>query len=135
MKYITVQNNQGIPKYKQIIHSIEKAIEAESLSKGDQLPSVNKVCLAHGLSRDTVLLAYDELKKRGIVFAIPGKGYYIKSVEINIKHKIFLLFDELNIFKEDLYNSFIENIGKNAQVDIFFHHFNFQFFLPVAICK
>lgn len=131
MKYITVQNNQGIPKYKQIIHSIEKAIEAESLSKGDQLPSVNKVCLAHGLSRDTVLLAYDELKKRGIVFAIPGKGYYIKSVEINIKHKIFLLFDELNIFKEDLYNSFIENIGKNAQVDIFFHHFNFQFFQKI----
>lgn len=131
MKYISVQNNQGIPKYKQIIHSIEKAIEAEILSKGDQLPSVNKVCLAHGLSRDTVLLAYDELKKRGIVFAIPGKGYYIKSVEINIKQKIFLLFDELNIFKEDLYNSFLENIGKNAQVDIFFHHFNFQFFQKI----
>lgn len=131
MKYISVQNNQGVPKYKQIIQSIEKAIESEKLVKGDQLPSVNKVCLAHELSRDTVLQAYDELKKRGIVFAIPGKGYYIKSVEINIKQKIFLLFDELNIFKEDLYNSFLENIGKNVQVDIFFHHFNFQFFQKV----
>ena len=47
MKYITVQNNQGVPKYKQIIQSIEKAIESEKLVKGDQLPSVNKVCLAH----------------------------------------------------------------------------------------
>jgi hypothetical protein len=70
------------------------------------------------------LQAYEELKKRGIIYAIPGKGYYIKSVEVSIKQRIFLLFDELNIFKEDLYNSFLENIGTNVQVDIFFHHFN-----------
>src|SRR6185436_15701709 len=41
---------------------------------------------------------------------------------------VFLLFDELNIFKEDIYNSFLKNIGKNVQVDIFFHHFNIQVF-------
>lgn len=128
MNIISIQNNIGLPKYKQIILSIEKAIEVEKLVKGDRLPSVNKVCLAFSLSRDTVLLAYDELKKRGIIYAIPGKGYYVKSVEITIKQKIFLLFDELNIFKEDIYNSFLKNIGKNVQVDIFFHHFNYQVF-------
>jgi DNA-binding transcriptional regulator YhcF (GntR family) len=124
MKIISVQNNLGVPKYRQIISSVEKAIEGENLQKGDKLPSVNKVCLEFSLSRDTVLQAYEELKKRGIIYAIPGKGYYIKSVEVTIKQKIFLLFDELNIFKEDLYNSFLENIGTNVQVDIFFHHFN-----------
>ena len=67
-------------------------------------------------------------KKRGIIYAILGKGYYIKSTEIDIKQKIFLLFEELNIFKEDLYNSFMENIGKGVQIDIFFHHFNLQVF-------
>ncbi|PIF32189.1 GntR family transcriptional regulator [Flavobacterium sp. 9] len=128
MNIISIQNNIGLPKYKQIILSIEKAIEEEKLVKGDRLPSVNKVCLAFSLSRDTVLLGYDELKKRGIIYAIPGKGYYVKSVEITIKQKIFLLFDELNIFKEDIYNSFLKNIGKNVQVDIFFHHFNVQVF-------
>jgi DNA-binding transcriptional regulator YhcF (GntR family) len=128
MKIISIQNNLGVPKYKQIIHSIEKAIEEEKLTKGDRLPSVNKVCLAFSLSRDTVLLGYEDLKKRGIIYAIPGKGYYVKSVEITIKQKIFLLFDELNIFKEDIYNSFLKNIGKNVQVDIFFHHFNVQVF-------
>jgi hypothetical protein len=70
------------------------------------------------------LQAYEELKKRGIIYAIPGKGYYIKSVEVSIKQRIFLLFDELNIFKEDFYNSFLENIGTNVLVDVFFHHFN-----------
>lgn len=128
MNIISIQDNLGLPKYKQIILSIEKAIEDGKLVKGDRLPSVNKVCLAFSLSRDTVLLGYDELKKRGIIYAIPGKGYYVKSVEIAIKQKIFLLFDELNIFKEDIYNSFLKNIGKNVQVDIFFHHFNAQVF-------
>ncbi|MFE3847087.1 GntR family transcriptional regulator [Flavobacterium sp. LB3P45] len=128
MKIISIQNNLGLPKYKQIILSIEKAIEEEKLTKGDTLPSINKVCLAFALSRDTVLQAYEELKKRGIIFAIPGKGYYVKSTEITIKQRIFLLFDELNIFKEDIYNSFLKNIGKNVQVDIFFHHFNVQVF-------
>ncbi|MGK4566761.1 GntR family transcriptional regulator [Flavobacterium sp. 3HN19-14] len=124
MKIISIQNNLGIPKYRQIIASVEKAIETQILRKGDRLPSVNKVCLKFSLSRDTVLLAYDELKKRGIIFAILGKGYYVKSTEVSIRQKIFLLFDELNIFKEDIYNSFLEHIGNDVQVDIFFHHFN-----------
>lgn len=128
MKIINVQNNQGIPKYKQIISSIEKTIEEGHLKKDERLPSINKVCLEFSLSRDTVLQAYEDLKKRGIIYAILGKGYYIKSTEVRIKQRIFLLFEELNIFKEDLYNSFLENIGKDVEVDIFFHHFNLQVF-------
>ncbi|WP_367755762.1 GntR family transcriptional regulator [Flavobacterium sp. WC2421] len=128
MKTISIKNNLGIPKYKQIISSIEKTIEDGKLKKDEKLPSINKVCLEFSLSRDTVLQAYEELKKRGIIYAILGKGYYIKSTEISTKQRIFLLFEELNIFKEDIYNSFLENIGKEAQVDIFFHHFNIQVF-------
>ncbi|WP_339920952.1 GntR family transcriptional regulator [uncultured Flavobacterium sp.] len=128
MKTISIKNNLGIPKYKQIISSIEKTIEDGKLKKDEKLPSINKVCLEFSLSRDTVLQAYEELKKRGIIYAILGKGYYVKSTEISTKHRIFLLFEELNIFKEDIYNSFLENIGKEAQVDIFFHHFNIQVF-------
>lgn len=128
MKLIYIENHSGIPKYKQIIHSIEKTIENGELKKDDKLPSINKVRLELSLSRDTVLQAYEELKKRGIIYAILGKGYYVKSTQVSIQQKIFLLFDELNIFKEDLYNSILENIGKNAQVDIFFHHFNIKVF-------
>jgi DNA-binding transcriptional regulator YhcF (GntR family) len=128
MKAIFIKNNLGIPKYKQIISSIEKTIENGQLKKDEKLPSINKVCLEFSLSRDTVLQAYEELKKRGIIYAIQGKGYYIKSTEVTIKQRIFVLFEELNIFKEDLYNSFLESIGNDVQVDIFFHHFNILVF-------
>ena len=85
MKIISIQNNLGIPKYKQIILSVERAISEGKLKKDERLPSINKVCLEFSLSRDTVLLAYEELKKRGIIYAILGKGYYVKSLEITLE--------------------------------------------------
>ena len=126
MKIINVATSSTLPKYKQIVFSIEAAISDNRLKKNDKLPSVNKVSLEFSISRDTVLLAYDELKKRGIIYAILGKGYYVKSVEFSFEQRIFLLFDELNIFKEDIYNSFLEKMNNTAQVDIFFHHFNIE---------
>lgn len=125
---IVVKKKIGIPKYKQIINSIEEAIRSGALLKGDQIPSINSIKNDHKLSRDTVLMAFNELKTRGIIQSIVGKGYYVASENIDIKQKIFLLFDELNSFKEDLYNSFLVHLGNNAQVDIYFHHFNKNIF-------
>jgi len=128
MKIITLDNRNSLPKYKQIILSVETAIAENRLNRGDKLPSVNKVALEFSLSRDTVLLAYDELKKRGIIYSRLGKGYYIKSVEFSFEQRIFLLFDEFNSFKEDLYNSFMETMDNSAQIDIFFHYFSIEVF-------
>lgn len=128
MKIIAIDNRHSLPKYKQIILSIETAIAEKRLKRGDKLPSVNKVALEFSLSRDTVLQAYDELKKRGIIYARLGKGYYIKSEEFSFEQRIFLLFDEFNSFKEDLYNAFMETMANNAQIDIFFHYFSIDVF-------
>lgn len=128
MKNIHVDSNSGIPKYKQIIISIEESISEKHFLKGDRLPSVNKICMAFKLSRDTVLQAYEELKKRGVVYAIPGKGYYIKSTEFSFEQRFFVLFDEFNAFKEDVYTSFLEAVAGRAQIDIYFHHFNVAMF-------
>jgi DNA-binding transcriptional regulator YhcF (GntR family) len=121
---IQIKKNISIPKYKQIINSIEDAIQTGILKKGSQIPSINNIKKQHNLSRDTVLMAFNDLKNRGIIQSVVGKGYYVSSENINISQKVFLLFDELNSFKEDLYNSFLENLNDNIQVDIFFHHFN-----------
>jgi DNA-binding transcriptional regulator YhcF (GntR family) len=128
MKIIDINLQSHLPKYKQIVLSVEIAIAEKRLKRNEKLPSVNKVSLEFSISRDTVLLAYDELKKRGIIYAILGKGYYVKSVEFSFEQRIFLLFDELNIFKEDIYNAFLQTINNNAQIDIFFHHFNIDTF-------
>lgn len=128
MQLISIKDNIGIPKYKQIVESIENAIVSKILVKGSILPSVNAICKEYAISRDTVFVAYNQLKTRGIIQSITGKGFYVKSDNIELEQKIFVLFDELNVFKEDLYNSFLKNIGSKSQVDIYFHHFNYDVF-------
>lgn len=128
MSLISVKEGLGVPKYKQIVSSVEDGLVSGILKKGDALPSINSIKDKFSLSRDTVLMAFSELKARGIVESIVGKGYYIKSENINVTQKVFLLFDELNAFKEDLYNSFLDNLDDNIQVDIYFHHFSYEVF-------
>lgn len=66
MKIITINNQSAQPKYKQIVLSIEMAIAEKRLKREDKLPSVNKVSLEFSISRDTVLLAYEELKNEAL---------------------------------------------------------------------
>ncbi len=128
MTLAPIERKLGTPKYKQIINSVEQAIANKQLVKGDKLPSISKIQKENKVSRDTVLTALNELKTRGIVQSIAGKGYYVLSENIVIGKKVFLLFDELNAFKEDLYNSLLKYLEVNTQVDIYFHHFNTEVF-------
>jgi len=128
MTLISVSEHIGSPKYKQIVTSVEDGITSGLIKKGDKLPSINSIRNKFDLSRDTVLMAFNELKMRGIVESVSGKGYYIKSEDVGVKQKVFLLFDELNAFKEDLYNAFLQQLDADIQVDIFFHHFSFDVF-------
>ncbi|TAJ12721.1 GntR family transcriptional regulator [Marinilabiliaceae bacterium JC017] len=125
---VKVSNDSTQAKYRQIINSINDAIRSGKLKRGDKVPSINEIANEFKLSRDTVLLAFNELKAKGVLIAAPGKGCYIDSTEIDFKHRIFLLFDEFNAFKEDLFNAFVENLEGQDQVDIYFHHFNYRVF-------
>jgi DNA-binding transcriptional regulator YhcF (GntR family) len=128
VQIVKLNKDSKTPKYKQIIASIESAIVKGDLQKGDKLPSLNAIKNRHSLSRDTVLTAFNELKNRGIINSVVGKGYYVSSVDVKLQQKIFVLFDELNSFKEDLYNAFLNSLGNHVEVEIYFHHFNIHVF-------
>lgn len=123
-----IDKNSTFPKYRQLVDIIIKGIELKIFHKGDKIPSLNEICKLNGISRDTVMAAFNELKTRGIIISRPGKGYFINNTQININQRIFVLFDEMNSFKEDMYNSFLKTLDPNTDVDIYFHHFNFQTF-------
>lgn len=127
-RIIKIDPKSALPKYRQIINSVLQAIEKKTLKKGDQIPSINQICTEFNLSRDTVMLAFSELKSKKVLYSQPGKGYYILTTEFQPEENIFVLFDELNAFKEDLYNSLINNLKGKANVDIYFHHFNYKVF-------
>ncbi len=115
-------------RYQRVIDATSEKVRAGVMKVGDALPSLNQVSKEFDISRDTALVAYKKLKERGVIKAVPGKGYFVSATQFEVEYNVFLLFDELNSFKENLYHSFKETLGKNARIDIYFHHFNRKLF-------
>jgi len=116
------------PVYQQIINSVHSRIEDGSLSIGSQLPSINQVAGDYNLARETVVKAFKMLQEQGVISPIQGKGYFVSSVQFNVKNRIFVLFDTFSAYKEVIYNSLKDSAGSGAFIDIYFHHFNFKIF-------
>ena len=110
--------------YKKIVHEIERGILIGKYKLGDKIPSINSWRISSGLSRSSVVLAMEELKKRGLIESEQSVGYFISSTRIETTHRILLVFNEINGFKEDVYKSILRSLGKGATVDIVFHNFN-----------
>jgi DNA-binding transcriptional regulator YhcF (GntR family) len=116
--------DSGISKVQQLVDALIRSINLKMLRQGDALPSVNELMKESGLSRDTVFKSYSELKRRGIVEAIPNRGYFVTRSQ----KQVFLFLDTFKSYKEVLYNSFKQNLPRNVMVDINFHHYNFDLF-------
>jgi DNA-binding transcriptional regulator YhcF (GntR family) len=123
----------NLPKYEQIIRCVTDAIVSKKLVRNSILPSIKQLSDKLDISCATTAKAYDELKRRGIIQSTPYKGFHVSSESIEHTRKVFLLFDELNLFKEDLYNSFKQQLAHKAVIDIFFHHYNIEVFKTLVL--
>jgi DNA-binding transcriptional MocR family regulator len=61
----------------QIVRQLQEAIEAGRVVQGTRLPSTRSLARNLGVSRNTVLTAYEELTSRGYVRSRPGAGMYV----------------------------------------------------------
>jgi DNA-binding transcriptional regulator YhcF (GntR family) len=124
-------DNQSVPKYRLIIDAIEKKIALGDLKKGNRLPSLKSLCNQYDLSQDTVLVAYNELKAKGIITSRVGKGYFILNENTGFKHRVLLLFDKLTAYKEDMLSALENEFDGDATIQIFFHHNDIKMFRSV----
>ena len=69
--------NRAEPLSLQIVRQLQEAIEAGSVAGGTRLPSTRSLARTLGVSRNTVLTAYDELAARGFVRGRRGAGMYV----------------------------------------------------------
>jgi DNA-binding transcriptional regulator YhcF (GntR family) len=124
---IDINLNNDIPKYQQLVDSINKAIANNTISEGHPLPSVNYICKTHKLSRDTVFKSYSILKEQGVIESVPNKGYYVA----NVTRKVLLVLDTFKAYKEVLYHSFVNALPDNVITDVQFHHYNVDNFKTI----
>ncbi|MCL6524999.1 MAG: GntR family transcriptional regulator [Thermoflavifilum sp.] len=116
------------PKYLQIVDAVIDAIRTRKLTRGQRVPSINELSEEFLLSRDTVEKAYRELRRRGIITSVKGKGYFIHRTDIQASLRIMLVFNKISNYKKQIYNSFVRTLGNDAKVDLYIHHFNAHIF-------
>jgi len=117
-----------------IVSGILAAIGNQIISKGDPLPSVNKLIQKTGVARMTVVKALNILKERGIIVAEDKVGYYVRDVNVQRELKVFLFLTGFYSYHEVLYNSIIEGIKDPAvTIDLYFHHCNIKTFRSVLL--
>ncbi|WP_328582503.1 GntR family transcriptional regulator [Streptomyces sp. NBC_00370] len=72
-----IDRRSGVPAYLQIVQQTEQALRLGLLEPGDKLPTAREVVEATAINPNTVLKAYRELERAGLVEARRGVGTFI----------------------------------------------------------
>lgn len=123
-----------LSRYEQIVQGVIDAIDQQILTVGDLLPSVNTMVAQLNYARKTVVRAYNELKRRGLVESRKRLGYFVRSQAIQQSLNVMLLLTAFDHYHEQLYNSLLDELhGRDIFVDVFFHHCNPQLFQSICL--
>ncbi|MED1015788.1 PLP-dependent aminotransferase family protein [Bacillus atrophaeus] len=81
MKNIIFTFKDDLPKYKQIYEQFKLLIEQGKLDANEQLPSIRELAHSLQVSRNTTLMAYEQLVAEGYIRGEGRKGYFINELE------------------------------------------------------
>jgi DNA-binding transcriptional regulator YhcF (GntR family) len=126
---LRIDSESRIPKYRQIVNLITEDIEKGVLTVGQRVPSINEISEQYYLSRDTVEKAYNYLKEKQIIVSAKGKGYYVARTVLPSRLNVLFLINKLSSYKLQIYNSFVNSMGSNAQVDLNIYYCDPKLFL------
>src|SRR3954466_208784 len=73
----SLDTSSGVSPYLQVVHQVRRALRLGLLVEGDQLPTVKDVVASLAINPNTVLKAYRELERDGLVSARPGVGTFV----------------------------------------------------------
>src|ERR1700746_3102119 len=72
-----VDGRSVVPPYLQIVQQVRQALRMGLLDAGDRLPAVREVVAATAVTPNTVLKAYRDLEREGLIEARPGHGTFV----------------------------------------------------------
>ncbi|MER5305251.1 GntR family transcriptional regulator [Streptomyces lasiicapitis] len=74
-----IDRRSGVATYLQIVQQTQQALRLGLLEPGDKLPTAREVVEATAINPNTVLKAYRELEREGLVEARRGLGTFVRK--------------------------------------------------------
>lgn len=72
-----LDEKSGVSTYLQLVHQVRHALRLGLLEPGDQLPTAREVVASLAINPNTVLKAYRDLEREGLVAPRPGQGTFV----------------------------------------------------------
>src|SRR6478735_2304962 len=69
--------SSGVPTYVQLVQQVHQALQLGLLEPGDRLPTAQQVVSSLAINPYTVLKAYRDLEREGLVRPRPGLGTFV----------------------------------------------------------
>lgn len=74
MIFLEIDPRGGLPIYLQIVQGVRHALEVGTLRPGERLPTVRELAAELKIAPNTVVKAYNELRRMGLIESRPGVG-------------------------------------------------------------
>jgi GntR family transcriptional regulator len=75
--HITITTGSGTPIYRQITDQVKLGVATGTLAPGDAMPSVRSLAEQNVVNANTVVKAYAELVRDGVLESHHGKGFFV----------------------------------------------------------
>src|SRR6516165_4406887 len=75
--HISLITGSGTPIYRQIIEQVRLGVATGALVAGDAMPSVRTLAEQNVVNPNTVVKAYAELVREGVLESHQGKGFFV----------------------------------------------------------
>ena len=69
------------PIYEQIVERFQSLVLCGVLEKDAPLPSVRNLAMELSINPNTIQRAYTELERRGVIYAVKGKGNFVADMQ------------------------------------------------------
>ena len=101
--WLDVDPRSGVPIYVQLIEGMRRALEVGTLSSGEQLPTVRALAEELRVAPNTVVKAYNELQRMGLIESRPGVGTVVvaDSGEVVREQQVEELYKRLGVLVRD----------------------------------
>lgn len=77
--HLQLDERSGVPVYRQMMDQVKYYVAGGTLRPGDQLPSIRELASALAVNPTTVVKAYTELEREGVIEMRHGKGAFIAA--------------------------------------------------------
>jgi GntR family transcriptional regulator len=122
--WLDVDPRSGVPIYVQLVEGVRRALEVGTLRPGERLPTVRALAGELTVAPNTVVKAYNELQREGLIESRAGVGTVVvgEAGETMRRRKVEDLYGRvgvlvrdaagLGITEEDLRERFDRELGR-----------------------